>query len=439
MKKTLLIVLGVFIAFGFIVGSFAGGFVVGRVVDNMAAPGEASITTYEESREVTRTPEETPNTEVDGETTIEPFQSEDFDYAILQEVLSLLESDFYGEIPDEKNLAYGAIRGLLFTLGDPYTAFVEPDIADIFNEDASGEFEGIGATVQTRDDGYLEVVRPLPDHPAEAAGLKAGDLILSVDGKSIVGMGLYEAIGLIRGPAGTEVVLEVVRPGEANSLADSFNVTIIRAKMELPIVEYEMLEDNIAYIQLTEFSGLSERGEITARQRVEDALEELQDQGAESLIFDLRYNPGGYLNQAIEVSDLFLGEGLVAIERDSAGNERRFDSYDGDIGEDIPMVVLVNGGSASASEIVAGALQDRNRAILIGENTLGKGSVQWAHTLSDGSQLRVTVARWYTPNDNTIHETGLAADIEVPYSEDTPVGEDPQLDEAVRYLLDNNE
>jgi len=196
-------------------------------------------------------------------------------------------------------------------------------------------------------------------------------------------------------------------------------------------VEYEMLEDDIGYILLTEFDA-------NARDRVEDALDDLVNQGAEQLILDLRGNPGGWLDQAIKVSDLFLGESVVAIERDSDGGERSFSAYDGDSGEDIPMVILVNGGSASASEIVAGALQDHERAPLIGTTTLGKGSVQRPNNLDDGSQLRVTIARWFTPNDRSIHGDGLEPDVVVERPNDTPSDEDPQLDRAIEYLQQGN-
>lgn len=401
----------VFVAVLALVGSsFAGGFFTGRLTSSHNNGIVSPILSGEDQSE------ETP----EGE------QGEVIDFDIIQEVLNILVPDFYGELPDAKTLAYGAIHGMLLTLDDPYTSFVEPKIAAILNEDASGEFEGIGATVRMREDGYLEIVRPLPGHPAEAAGLQAGDLILAVDGESIVGMGLYEALGLIRGPADSEVMLEIGRPEEEST--STFTVTITRARIALPLVEYEMLDDNIAYVRLTEFDN-------TASDKVKVALEELLAQNPQGLIFDLRDNPGGYLSEAIKVSDIFLDEGLVAIERDSDDNEQRFYSYDGDVGEDILMVVLVNGGSASASEIVSGALQDRQRAILIGETTVGKGSVQLPHNLSDGSQFRVTIAHWFTPEEQDIHGNGLTPDIEAPYPTDTPVDQDPQRERAIEYLL----
>ncbi len=409
MQKTILGIL-VFVAVLALLGSsFAGGFFTGRLTSSHNNGIVSPILPREDQSE--ETPAGT--------------QGEVIDFDIVQEVLNILVPDFYGELPDAKTLAYGAIHGMLLTLDDPYTSFVEPEIAAILNEDASGEFEGIGATVRMREDGYLEIVRPLPGHPAESAGLLVGDLILGVDGESIVGMGLYEALGLIRGPADSEVVLEIARPEEGE---DTFTVTITRARIALPIVEYEMLADNIAYVRLTEFDN-------TASDKVKAALEELQAQNPQGLIFDLRDNPGGYLREAIKVSDLFLDEGLIAIERDSDDNEQRFYSYDGDVGEDILMVVLVNGGSASASEIVAGALQDRQRALLIGETTVGKGSVQLPHNLSDGSQFRVTIAHWFTPEEQDIHGNGLTPNIEAPHPTDTPVDQDPQRERAIEYLL----
>ncbi len=423
MRKPIYIVVAVIAALGMIILSFGGGFIAGH------------YTARTQGNHPTATPPSTPSSTEEGETETEtPAASTEgphrLNVDLINEVLDLLDSEFYGDIPDDTQLTYGAINGMLATLGDPYTSFVPPNIAKILNEDTSGQFEGIGATVRMREDGYLEIVRPLPGQPAEAAGLKSGDIVLSVDGQSIVGKSLFEAISLIRGPAGTPVTLEIARPGEE----ESFEVTITRARIEIPVVEYQMLDGDIAYIHLTEFDA-------NAADRIRDALKELLAQHPKGLIFDLRDNPGGLLSQAIEVADLFLGDGVVAIERDSAGHEQVFYSYDGNIGEDIPMVVLVNGGSASASEIVSGALKDRGRAILIGTRTLGKGSVQLPHQLSDGSQLRVTIARWFTPNDQTIHEKGIEPDIEVPDPEepvDNPM-DDPQVQRAIQYLREGKE
>jgi len=429
MRKVLIIVGIAVVAMAMTISAFGGGFVVGRLTADTKIPAMPSPVAPSNTETVA--PENTTappsgNTPATPKTPVVPA-SDDFDYQILQDVLELLDTQFYGDIPDGKTLAYGAIRGMLSTLDDPYTSFIDPQVTAILNEDASGTFEGIGAMVNMRDDGYLEIASLIPGQPAEAAGVLPGDIVLAVGDQSIVGLGLYEAISYIRGPAGTEAVLKIARADAEEPII----ITVVRARIEVPVVEYKMLEGDIAYIRLTEFDA-------NAADRVNDALKEMLKQNPKGLVFDLRANPGGWLDQAIKVSDIFLGKGLVAIERDSGGGEQRFYSYNGDLGEDIPMVVLVNAGSASASEIVAGALQDRERAVLIGTKTLGKGSVQRPNDLRDGSQLRVTIARWFTPNDKSIHGDGLEPNIEVEYPNDTPVGEDPQLDRALEYLSSGN-
>ena len=374
--------------------------------------------TLPSTEEIAPTPTPVPFPTPEGEAE-ETFQ-------LFWEVWNLVQDNFYGELPDMQKVTYAAIGGMLSTLEDEYTAFMEPDVAAILAEDATGEFEGIGAFVGMDETGKLEIVETFEEGPAKQAGILAGDRVLKVDGVSIVGATLYEAIGLIRGPAGTEVTLLIEREGTA----EPFEITVTRSRLEIPIIEVEMRGDGIGYIRLYEFS-------TPASARMEDGLEELLAQNPRGIVFDLRGNPGGWLGQAVEVSDLFLDDGTIVVERWSDGNEREFEADPGDVGEDIPLVVLVNGGSASASEIVAGALQDRERAILIGELTFGKGSVQLPFTLSDGSELRVTVARWFTPNDRAIHGQGITPDIEVPWPEegDLEPDADPQLERAVEYLL----
>lgn len=425
-RKILIIVGALVIVMAITAGAFGGGFLIGRLTGRpreTATTTPPVITLVEETKENTPTAETTIPPQPPSAGSTHPVVTTDFDYELIQEILTVLDEQFYGELPDRQALTYGAVRGMLLALDDPYTSFIDPQITAILNEDASGSFEGIGAMVTMRDDGYLEIASLISGQPAEAAGVLPGDIILAVGDQSIVGLGLYEAISYIRGPAGTDAVLTIVRTDEEEPII----ITVTRARIEVPIVEYRMLDDEIGYVLLSEFDA-------NATNRVQDALKDLARQNPQGLIFDLRSNPGGWLDQAIKVSDLFLNEGLVAIERDSLGGEQRFFSYAGDIGEDIPMVVLVNRGSASASEIVAGALQDRGRAVLIGTKTLGKGSVQRPNALSDGSQLRVTIARWYTPNDNSIHGDGLEPDILVEVPRDTPPGEDPQLDRAIEYL-----
>ncbi len=350
-------------------------------------------------------------------------QTEEEAFQLFRDVWDIVREAYYGEIPDFQTIVYGAIRGSLQTLGDEYTSFIEPRIAAIINEDASGEFQGIGAYVRMRDDGKLEIAGIIPGTPAEEAGLRSGDRVLAVDGQSIVGYSIYEAIALIRGPAGTPVTLLIERPGEEKT----FEVTIVRARIEIPLVEAKMLQGNIAYIKLTDFSA-------TASRQMRESLGDLLARNPKGLILDLRNNPGGWLDQALEVADLFLDRGVILIERTKEGEEV-FRSRDGGPAESIPLVVLTNKGSASASEIVAGAIQDRGRGILIGEPTVGKGSVQRPYRLRDGSELRVTIAHWFTPNDRAINGQGLTPDIVVPWPEDAGPNEDPQLDRAVEYLL----
>ncbi len=372
-----------------------------------------------------------PPAETEGETEVAtprptPANESEEAFQLFWEVWDLVQRNFYGELPDMQEVTYAAVHGMLLTLDDDYTAFMEPDIAAVIAEDATGEFEGIGAFVDMNEENKLEIVGTFEGGPAEGAGLLAGDCVLEVDGVSIVGSTLYEAIGFIRGPAGTEITLLVERA----EVSEPFEVAVTRARLEIPIIEVEMRDDGIGYIGLREFSA-------TASERVEQGLEELLAQEPRGIVLDLRQNPGGWLDQAVEVTDLFLDDGVIVVERWSDGNERIFDADPGDAGEKVPLVVLVNGSSASASEIVAGALQDWERAILVGEPTFGKGSVQRPFTLSDGSELRVTIALWFTPDDQAIHGQGLTPDIEIPWpeEEDLEPDEDPQLERAVEYLL----
>ena len=290
-----------------------------------------------------------------------------------------------------------------------------------------GSFEGIGATIRIDEAGRLIIADPMPGRPAFEAGLRPDDIILEVDGESVDGLSLQEAVLMIRGPANSTVVLTVFREGQLKP----FDVSIVRAKIELEVVESEMLESNIGYVRLTQFSN-------GAADKLIAAIGDLQDQGAESLIFDLRSNPGGLLSEAVNVSSLFVEDETVVVERLKGGEEKVFEAKNGfNVTGDMPVVVLVNGGSASASEIVAGAMQDLKRAKIIGEQTFGKGSVQLPHGLADGSELRVTIAEWLTPSKRQIHGEGITPDIVVEMTiEDLEQERDPQLDKAIEVLSD---
>lgn len=358
-------------------------------------------------------------------TAMAPATGED-GFGIFWEAWGVLQDQFYGDLPTEAELPYAAIEGVIASTGDQYTAILDPVRAEIMSSDLSGSFEGIGATVRMRLDGRLEIVQPLADQPAIKAGLRAADIVLSVDGTDLEGMNIYEAISLIRGPAGSVVRLLVQREG----LEEPFEVAVTRARIEVPVVESQMLEGDVAYLRLTEFGQ-------TATDELEQALRTLVIQEPRGLILDLRGNPGGYLTTAIEVASQFVGDGPILIERFRNETERIYDPVAGGLALDIPLVVLVDGGSASASEIVAGAIQDSGRGILLGSTTLGKGSVQLVNTLSDGSQLRVTTARWFTPSGRAIHGEGLTPDIPVEISDaDIEADRDPQLQRAIEYLTE---
>lgn len=350
------------------------------------------------------------------------------DFATFNEAWGLIENEFDGELPEEKKRLYAAISGSLETLDDQYTRFIRPDVAERMRDDLDGSVSGIGAFVHENDDGLLEISRPIDGQPADIAGLMAGDVIIAVDGETAINRDFDEVLLRIRGPEGTLVTLTVAREGEDEPL----EFAIVRAVFEVPVVEVEILsvdDKQIGYLRLTRFTSNAETAVL-------DALNGILSENPEGLIFDLRDNGGGFLDQAVAVADVFLPEGVVLYERGSRGINKTFDADNGDVAEQIPLAVLVNAGSASASEIVAGAIQDHDRGTIIGEPTFGKGSVQLIHALSDGSELRVTIARWYTPDNRSISDGGVLPDIEVPTPLDLGGENDSQLQRAIEFLLD---
>ncbi len=359
---------------------------------------------------------------------VEAINPEDF--RIFWEAIDLVEQEFFGPLPDSKDMTYGAIRGVLDLLNDPNTSFLTPDEAQSFMESMEGTFEGIGATVEWDEElKAVRIVEPFENQPAWNAGLRRGDLIIKIDGEPVSEMsGLTEAITKIKGPKGTKVVLTILRPGES---PEPFDVEVVRDVIQIPLVFSDQVGENqdIAHIRLSRFSENAGR---SLRQAVNDAL----DQDPRGLILDLRGNPGGLLREAVSVSSIFLEDKVVLIERFSDGTEQVYRTEGSPaVPEDLPIVVLVNEGTASASEIVAGALQDHGRAVLVGTVTFGKGSVQLPHRLSDGSLLRVTVAKWFTPNGRSIDGTGLEPDIQVELTEeDVQQERDPQLERAIELL-----
>lgn len=320
----------------------------------------------------------------------------------------------------------GAIEGLVDSYGDPHTIYMPPKDADNFNENISGNFSGVGMEVGVRDD-MITVISPLPDTPAEQAGVLAGDIIVKIDGESTEGMNIDEAVDLIRGEKGTEVTLQIYREGELEFI----DIKIIRDTINVPTAKYEQVDD-VFIISLYSFNAI-------AVEQMTRALEEYLKSDTEKLIIDLRGNPGGYLESAVMIAGYFLPTGKVVVKEQFGDSSKDdvFRSKGNQIQSFSPdnLVVLVDKGSASASEILAGALQDHHFATVMGEPTFGKGSVQELVELDDGSSLKVTVARWLTPNGTSISEGGLTPDIVISRSiVDRLAGDDPQKDAALRFL-----
>lgn len=341
------------------------------------------------------------------------------EFAVFWQVWNLVEGEFYRTEPlDHRRMVYGAIRGMLSSLDDEYTNFQEPDLAAQSRESMQGKFEGIGAYLRLEERALL-IDRPFKGSPAERAGILPGDEILAVDGvpmnEIIAGVEGAEAtaraVSRIRGPKGTVVTLTLRRAG----VAEPFDVAITRDEVPLISVNAEMLADGVAYIQITEFKA-------TTTEQLDAAIRELIAQKPTSVVLDLRNNPGGYLNTAREVLGRFYN-GVALYEQENGGIEKELRTINAPADAriyDLPMVVLINGGSASASEIVAGALRDvRPNTTLLGEQSFGKGSVQNIHQLSDGSSARITIARWFTPNRSAIHKLGITPEYVVAQSEDS--------------------
>ena len=341
---------------------------------------------------------------------------------VFWEAWDLVEQSFYGDVPSPRVRTYGAIRGSLAVLNDPYTIFLEPQPGEVERDRLTGAYGGIGVDVW-RDAADRIVLSPYPGSPAEAAGVRTGDFLLAVDGRSVLTATVDAVRAHLHGEVGTPVVLTLSRPPTPTL---PFTLTVIRQEIQIPSVSYRLLDrdPSIGYLQITSFTERTP-------QEVEEALRSLLAQGAKRLILDLRDNGGGLIRPAVDVGDQFLDGGVILYEVRRGHQEKAFRARQGGLATDLPLVVLVNGSTASASEMIAGSLQVHGRAALVGEPTYGKGSVQLIFTLSDGSSLHVTSAVWLLPDHQPLPETGLTPDI--------PVGpgdglEDLPLDRAVRYL-----
>ncbi len=341
------------------------------------------------------------------------------EFSVVSEAWQAL-NDNYVDVSklDPTKLSQGAVRGMMGSL-DPYSSYADPETHKLEMSNLAGKFEGIGAVISMKDN-QLTVVSPVDDSPAQKAGVKPGDRILEIDGQRTTTMSLVEATFKIRGTAGTTVKLLILHEGDIEPV----EISIVRAEITGKSLSMEMRDDGFAYIKITQFLQ-------TTGDDLKSALQQALDKGAKGVVLDLRNNPGGLLTSSADVTSQFLAMGLTAKVVDNHGNESAVPVKPGGIGTHLPMVVLVNEGSASASEIVAGALQDYGRAKLIGSKTFGKGSVQIIHSLSDGSALHITAYKWLTPFGRPIDGVGLTPDV-------TSELKDQELvDWAVQYLKDS--
>lgn len=397
--------LGITLAFFFAAAAFFSGLQVGSLSEG---GNEASLASLFSRAEAT----------------------DDVDLSLFFQVWETLDGRFVSSTTtdpqtDEERV-WGAIQGLVESYGDPYTVFMPPEEAELFESDIAGEFGGIGMEVGMRDD-VVTVIAPLPNTPAERAGIRTGDVLVRIDGVSADSMNVDEAVLAIRGEPGTEVKLTLFREGETELL----ELTLTREVINIPTLETEE-KDGVFIIKLYNFSANSESA-------MQDALRAFMTSGKKDLVIDLRGNPGGYLQSAVSIASYFLPTGKVIVrENFGEGKEEHiYRSMGRDLTRyrDIDLAILVNEGSASASEILAGALKEHGVATLVGKHTFGKGSVQELIDLPGGSSLKVTIARWLTPNGISISEGGLKPDIEVEFTEeDVTAGRDPQLDAALKAV-----
>jgi carboxyl-terminal processing protease len=354
------------------------------------------------------------------------------DLKIFTDVLGLLQKE-YVEETDSKDLVYGAIKGMLETL-DPHSGFMPPDMYKEMQEETKGRFEGLGIEITIKD-GILTVVSPIEETPAFKAGILAGDQILKIDGESTKNLSLIDSVKRLRGPKGTNVTITIMREG----FTKPRDVPLTRDVIPIRSVRYELLEKQYGYIRISQFQEKTEN-------EFDKAVKTLEEEGKgamKGLILDLRNNPGGLLDQAVKVADYFIDSGLiVSMEGRKEDQKMKFYAHPQGTMARFPLVVLVNGGSASGSEIVAGAIQDHSRGILVGTQTFGKGSVQTIFPLKDGSGLRLTTARYYTPNGRSIQAKGIIPDIIVnpllPPEEGkgAPLPKQPTEQDLERHLMD---
>jgi len=415
-SKTVIIVISVIMALVMLAGTFSAGFVAGRVFPDLSSSLDALVDFPGSSEPVDTTPEAAiSQNETSTDELFQPFW----------QTWELVQSEFVDQPVDQEALMRGAIRGMLDSLGDEHTSYLDPEMFERANAQLEGEeYEGIGAWVDVSGD-YLTIISPMPGSPAEKAGLKANDKIIAIDGEDMTGIDGELVRQRVVGPKGSKVILTILREG-----VEPFDVEVVRAGIIVPTVDGKMLEGGIAYIQLYTF------GADTAAD-LHKTLNTLLKENPKGLVLDLRDNGGGYLETAIDVVSEFIDQGVVMYEQYGDGRKDEYKARRGGLATEIPLVILINEGSASASEIVAGAVQDTKRGLLVGFTSYGKGSVQsYTPLVNEQGAVRVTVARWLTPSGRQIHGSGLEPDylVEINPDELDP-DEDPQLEKAIELLL----
>ncbi|MDP2656738.1 MAG: S41 family peptidase [bacterium] len=410
--------LSIGVAVVFVLGAtFYGGVYAGSVWDNTSTPGSlqgifGNTSTANDGYGNVKNADKIPD-----------YLSKDVNFQLFWDVWRLVKKESVTKDTPDIKLFYGALSGVVSALDDPYSVYFDPDMHKKFNEDLSGSFEGIGAEIGIKDD-QLIIVTPLAGNPAEKAGILAGDKIIEVDGKSTVGMSVDEAVDLIRGVKGTTVTLTLFRDGDV----DTQKIEITRDTITIDSVTWEMKDNNIAYIKVSHFNRDTEGNFAKA---VDEALAKKP----KGVILDLRNNPGGFLDTAIQMAGYWIDGKPVVTEKYSDEKQDVYKARSTAKFDGIKTMVLVNEGSASASEIVAGALQDYKVATLVGMKTFGKGSVQDIRELSDGSAVKLTIAKWLTPEGRSINKEGIAPDIEVKITQaDRDAKNDPQLDRAIEEM-----
>jgi carboxyl-terminal processing protease len=394
-------------------GACSAGFIAGRLAPSQENQGISYLDNLDLGRLQTG-PVDQGGTPDDQKDLFKPFW----------ETWDIVHEDYVDQPVDNEQLMRGAIRGMLGSLGDQHTSYLDPSQYEQSTSFLQGEYEGIGAFVDVTGD-YLTIVSPMKGSPAESAGLQSGDKVIAVDGEDVTGIDGEIVRQKILGPAGTSLTLTIQREG----VQEPFDVEITRASITVPSVESEMLDDDIAYVRLINF------GDNTT-QELQQALKNLNAQNPQGLILDLRNNGGGFLQTAIDVASEFVDSGVVMYEAYGDGTQTTYEADSGGLATDIPLVVLINQGTASASEIVAGAVQDYDRGLLVGETSFGKGSVQSVTALpNDQGAVRITIARWLTPDERQINSVGLEPDVRVTISEEDIQNQlDPQLDRAIQLL-----